>query len=148
MSGATVSRARIVGAARRWIGTPYVHQASLIHVGCDCLGLVRGVWRDVMGVEPEQAPPYTPDWAEALGVETLLEAAGRHFTPLDTNAFCGGDILVFRFREHLPAKHLGVATSATHMVHAHAGAAVAEITIGAHWRKQLAGAFAFPSVID
>ena len=29
----------------RWIGTPYRHQASLKGVGCDCLGLVRGVWR-------------------------------------------------------------------------------------------------------
>ena len=42
-----MTRADIVAAARRWVGTPYVHQASLIHVGCDCLGLVRGVWRDV-----------------------------------------------------------------------------------------------------
>ena len=35
------SRNAVVKEARRWIGTPYAHQASLIHVGCDCLGLVR-----------------------------------------------------------------------------------------------------------
>ena len=35
----------IVAAARSWIGTPYRHQASLKGVGCDCLGLVRGVGR-------------------------------------------------------------------------------------------------------
>ncbi|MGZ9409986.1 MAG: peptidase P60, partial [Methylocystis sp.] len=44
-----MTRADIVAAARRWRGTPYVHQASLMQVGCDCLGLVRGVWRDVIG---------------------------------------------------------------------------------------------------
>ena len=53
----SVEREVIVAAARRWIGTPYRHQASLIHVGCDCLGLVRGVWREVIGDEPEAAPP-------------------------------------------------------------------------------------------
>ena len=58
-------RAAIVAAARSWIGTPYRHQASLKGVGCDCLGLLRGVWRDVVGDEPERPPAYSRDWAEA-----------------------------------------------------------------------------------
>lgn len=143
----SVERATIVACARRWIGTPYRHQASLIHVGCDCLGLARGVWREVVGAEPEAAPPYTPDWAETLGLETLLDAAGRHFTPASVDAFRAGDVLVFRFRDHLPAKHLGIATSTTHMTHAHSGACVAEVAI-APWRRRFAAAFAFPGVID
>lgn len=109
---------------------------------------MRGVWRDVIGEEPELAPAYTPDWAEALGEETLLDAAHRHFRLVALSEFRKGDILLFRFREHLPAKHLGVATSTTHMIHAHAGACVAEIAIGAHWRKKLVAAFAFRGVAD
>ncbi len=144
----SLRRATIVAVARGWIGTPYHHQASLIHVGCDCLGLVRGVWRDVIGDEPEAAPPYTPDWAETLGFETLLDAARRHFTPAPGGNFRAGDVLAFRLQDHLPAKHLGIATSDTHMVHAHSGACVAEVAIGAHWRKRLAGAFGFPGVED
>ena len=66
-----LTRARIVAEARAWIGTPYRHQASLKGVGCDCLGLVRGVWRAVIGPEPERAPPYAPDWAEASGMNRL-----------------------------------------------------------------------------
>jgi NlpC/P60 family putative phage cell wall peptidase len=139
-------RGKIVAAARQWIGTPYQHQASLIDVGCDCLGLVRGVWREVVGLEPEAAPPYTPDWAEAGGLESLAKAARRHFVAIDLNAFRGGDVLLFRFRDNAPAKHLGIATSGTHMVHAHSGARVAEVAIGPHWRKRLVGAFAFPGV--
>ena len=50
-------RDEIVEAARAWLGTPYHHQASLRGVGCDCLGLVRGVWRELYGPEPEAAPP-------------------------------------------------------------------------------------------
>ena len=73
-----MTRAAIVEAARGWIGTPYRHQASLKGVGADCLGLLRGVWRETLGAEPEAVPGYSPDWAEALGQETLLCAARRH----------------------------------------------------------------------
>jgi len=61
----TLTRSQIVAKTRDWIGAPYQHQASLKGVGCDCLGLVRGVWRAVIGEEPERAPPYAPGWAEA-----------------------------------------------------------------------------------
>lgn len=142
------TRAEIVAAARRWIGTPYLHQASLIHVGCDCLGLLRGVWRETIGAEPEAPPPYTPDWSETLQNELLLDAARRRLTLIPIADFREGDVLVFRFRPHLPAKHLGIATSQTHMAHAHSGACVTEVPIGAHWRSRIAAAFAFPGLSD
>ena len=44
---------KIIAEARAWIGTPYHHQAAVKGVGCDCLGLVRGVWRAVYGADPE-----------------------------------------------------------------------------------------------
>ena len=47
----------MVAEARAWIGTPYVHQASVRGGGTDCLGLLRGVWRVVIGEEPETVPP-------------------------------------------------------------------------------------------
>ena len=58
------TRRAIISEARRWIGTPYCHQASVQGAGADCLGLLRGVWRVIYGAEPETPPPYTPDWAE------------------------------------------------------------------------------------
>lgn len=64
--------------ARAWIGTPYVHQASCRGGGCDCLGLLRGVWREALGEEPEAVPPYSADWSEPQGDEALLRAAARH----------------------------------------------------------------------
>lgn len=148
MNVEAITRHAIVEEARRWIGTPYHHQASLIQVGCDCLGLVRGVWRSVIGPEPEDPPPYSPDWAEAKGAERLALAAHRHFAAIDPQQFRAGDVLLFRFRDHAPAKHLGIATSATHMVHAHGGACVTETAIGSHWRKRIVAAFAFPGVVD
>ncbi len=138
------SRQVIISEARRWIGTPYMHQASLIDVGCDCLGLVRGVWRSVIGPEPEQALPYTPDWAEAGGGEPLVTAARRHFTETSVQHRQPGDVLLFRWRNGSPAKHMGIAASRTTMVHAHDGAVVCEIDIAAFWLKRLSHVFVFP----
>ena len=136
----------LVLEARRWIGTPYQHQASLIGVGCDCLGLIRGVWRRCIGPEPERFEPYSADWAEATREERLALAGQRHFQPVALESLCAGDVLLFRWRDHLPAKHAAIATSATTMVHAHDGASVAEVEIAPWWRRRLSHAFAFPII--
>ncbi len=75
------SESRIVAVARAWIGTPYLHQASTKGAGCDCLGLIRGVWREVHGDEPAPVPPYTPDWSEPQGQERLWDVARRLLGP-------------------------------------------------------------------
>ena len=144
---APVSRDLIVAEARRWLGTPYLHQGSLLGVGCDCHGLVRGVWRTVIGPEPEEAGPYSPDWAEATGVEALALAGDRHFTPVVVASFKAGDVLLFRWRDNVPAKHLAIAVASDRMIHAHDGACVAEVAIGPWWRRRLAFAYAFPGVV-
>jgi NlpC/P60 family putative phage cell wall peptidase len=136
----------IVAEARSWIGTPYRHQASLKGVGCDCLGLVRGVWRAIHGEEPERMPPYSRDWAEASLRETLAEAGARHLIPVAREAMQAGDVVLFRWRAGLVAKHAAILTSDASMVHAHDGAAVAEVAFAPWWRRRLAYVFRFPGV--
>ena len=80
---ANVTRAAIVAEARSWIGTPYRHQGSLKGAGCDCLGLIRGVYRVFYGPEKEPITPYSPYWAEESGEETLRDAARRHLVEID-----------------------------------------------------------------
>lgn len=143
-----IDRDALVAEARSWIGTSYRHQASVKGVGCDCLGLVRGVWRACLGEEPEAPPPYAPDWAEATGDETLAAAALRHLVPVPCDAFDRGDVLLFRWRDGCVAKHAAIASSATTMIHAHDGAAVCEVAITPWWRRRLAYAFTFPGVAD
>jgi len=142
----TLSRSAIVAEARAWIGTPYRHQASLKGVGCDCLGLVRGVWRALLGVEPQAAPAYSRDWAEATGAEALADAARRHLIEIATDDFAPGDVLLFRYRDRFPAKHAAIVGAPTTMIHAHDGAAVAEVAIAPWWCRRLAYAFRFPGV--
>ena len=139
-----VSRIRIIDAARGWIGTPYVHQASAKGAGCDCLGLVRGIWRELYGGEPEAPPAYTPDWNERRGDEALLAAARRNMTEREGRGFEPGDVLIFRVAADGPAKHCGIASSPDRFIHAYAGRAVVETWMNRWWRARLAGVFVFP----
>lgn len=139
-----IERHAILAEARDWIGTPYQHQASAKHAGCDCLGLVRGVWRALYGAEPEAAPPYTPDWAERAGAETLLAAARRHLDEISIEAAAPGDVLLFRMDAHSPAKHAAILDEGDGLIHAYWARAVVRSRFAPWWRARVAGAFSFP----
>jgi len=68
----------VVEAARLWLGTPYRHRASTLGAGCDCLGLLRGVWRSLYGDEPAAVPAYRADMRSDDHPEALREAAERY----------------------------------------------------------------------
>jgi NlpC/P60 family putative phage cell wall peptidase len=130
--------------ARSWIGTPYVHQASVKGAGCDCLGLLRGVWREAFGEEPEDVPAYSPDWAEASGAETLRDALARHFRAIAARDIASGDIALFRMNARGPAKHCGIVAekdSALTLIHARQNKRVSEEIFSETWRRRLTFAF-------
>lgn len=146
--------------AREWLGTPYRHQASLKGEGADCLGLVRGLWRETVGPEPQAIPPYSPNWAQTDGDEALLAALRRWMVEIAPEAAGCGDVLVFRMRPDSPAKHCGVLSAGSveagatgaggggaRMIHAYWGRAVVESWLGSWWRLRLAAAFAWPDVV-
>lgn len=140
-------RAAIVEAARGWLGTPYRHQASAKGEGADCLGLVRGVWREVVGPEPEAPPAYASDWAEVGGVETLWRAARRWLVEVPAASADVGDVLLFRMAPGCAAKHCAILSDTTgegRMIHAYWGRAVVESWMGSWWRRRLVAAFAWP----
>ena len=142
---AAADPAPVVAVARRWLGTPYVHQASLRGAGCDCLGLIRGIWREVVGDEPERPPPYAPFWGGERGDETLLAAARRHLLARPDGADPRpGDVLLFRYRAWLPARHAAVLETPGMMIHAREGVGVVREPFAPWWRRHLAGVFAFP----
>jgi len=136
----------VVVAARGWIGTPYLHQASMRGAGCDCLGLLRGVWRDVYGREPEPVPAYTQDWSEPQGAEVLLGAARRHLREKLLSDAVAGDVILFRMRGGMVAKHLGIVAgvgpTAT-FIHSYSGHGVVESALTTAWHRRIAACFAF-----
>ena len=138
---------RVVEVARGWLGTPYVHQASCRGAGCDCLGLLRGIWRELYGAEPVAVPGYTADWSEASGEERLWEAARQHLLERPLAEAAPGDVLLFRMRDSGVAKHLGV-QSATgpvpRFIHAYSGHGVVENALTPPWARRIVARFGFP----
>lgn len=145
-ASSVVDRAAIIAEARTWIGTPYHHQASTKGAGCDCLGLVRGVWRAVYGEEPEEPPPYSRDWAEAHRQETLADAAARHMVPVAIADMQLGDVPLFALNERAPAKHCAILTEPDRMIHSYESHPVAEVSLSPWWRRRIRFVFAFPDL--
>ncbi|THH38317.1 peptidase [Aliishimia ponticola] len=144
-------RPDVVAAARGWIGTPYIHQQSLRGAGCDCLGLLRGAWRELYGAEPEPMPAYTRDWSEPQGDEQLWRAAQRHLVAKDLDQVAPGDVLLFRMRAGSVAKHLGLQAATGDyptFVHAYSGHGVLESAFTLPWRRRVVARFAFPEEIS
>lgn len=152
-----INRERVIEIAKSWIGTPYHHQSSKKDIGTDCLGLIRGVWRDLYGCEPEQPPAYTPDWNErhwsaapwrrVTGTDPLLEGATRHLRCREDEHIIPGDVLVFRISRHGPAKHCGILSADDRFIHAYAGREVVEGWLNRWWRSRIAGVFSFPGSV-
>jgi NlpC/P60 family putative phage cell wall peptidase len=147
VSDIAISRACIAAAARGWLGTPYLHQASAKGAGADCLGLIRGLYTELLGRAPEAPPPYTPDWNERRPCdEPLLSAARRHLIAAGAPPFRPGQVLIFRIVKTGPAKHCGVVSAPDRFIHAYAGRAVIESWLCRWWTDRIAGAFEFPGV--
>lgn len=138
-------RELVITATRGWLGTPYHDQASVKGVGCDCLGLVRGVWRELYGPEPMPIPPYSRDWGETGAREPLAEAACKVMIELPTAGLVPGALLLFRMRAGAVAKHCGIVTAPDRFIHAYDRSGVVEVPLDAAWRRRAAFVFLFPS---
>lgn len=134
----------IIAAARSWLGTPYHDQASVKGAGVDCLGLARGIWREVVGPEPLSVPPYSRDWGEVMPSEVLAEGAAGWLKPIPLSEAGLGSVVLFRMMPSAIAKHVGILTSEANFIHAFQGIGVIEEEMTRAWRRRLAFAFDFP----
>ena len=139
-------RAEIVAAARDWLGTPYRHQAATLGAGCDCLGLLRGVWRSLYGDEPLALRAYRADWRDARHADELRAAAERLLWRAGDEALAG-QVVLFRLGRSVAPKHCGILVAAGRFIHAQEGLGVIEANLGEGWRRRVAGRFEFPGVV-
>ena len=135
----------VVATARSWLGTPYHDQASLRGVGCDCLGLARGVWRDLVGAEPQPIPPYSRDWGETGVREVLAEGARGMMIEIATAEIGPGALVLFRMAPRAIAKHVGILTAPDRFIHAYDRLGVIEEALTTAWSRRIAFAFRFPT---
>ncbi len=147
---AVADPALVIATTRSWLGTPYHDQASLRGVGCDCLGLARGVWREVVGDEPFPIPHYSRDWGETGPREVLAEGARAMMPEIAVSDAGPGALILFRMgRSTAPtraiAKHVGILTGPDRFIHAYERLGVVEEVLSPTWRRRIAFAFLFPS---
>lgn len=136
----------LAALARSFAGTPYRHQASAPGIGLDCLGLVRAIWRAKYGAEPPMVVlAYRPDWRDRISGAALETAARQLMCAVEPQAAGPGDVILFRLRRDLPAKHCGVLVAPGRFVHAQERVGVVEASLSAWWLRHAAGFFRFPN---
>jgi NlpC/P60 family putative phage cell wall peptidase len=138
----------VLTIARTWLGTPYLHQSSMQGVGCDCLGLARGIWRALHDDEPWEVPPYSRDWGEAGAREVLAEAARAALIEVALGDAGPGSLVLFRMAPGVPAKHcglLGESVIRPTLIHAYDRSGVVEEAFTPAWSRRAAFAFQFPA---
>lgn len=133
----------IVAEAQKWLGTPYRHRASTLGAGCDCLGLLRGVWRGLYGAEPTRVPLYRQDARDGEAGDAL-EVAAQRFLVTAGDEIAAGQVALFRLSGMAHARHCGIFVTSTRFVHAQEHLGVVEANLTDAWARPLVGRFEFP----
>lgn len=136
---------RAAAAAMGWLGTPYVTGQAVRGRGCDCVGLVRGVWSELTGRPLPEVPGWRRDWADARG-RPLLSAARAHLVEADPGEAGPGSAVILRLAGR--EVHTGIlgppdAEGNPTLIHAVEGVGVARVPLG-HFRPAIVFAGAFP----
>lgn len=138
----------ITAEARRWLGTPWHHQASLRGVGTDCIGFIAGV-AAACGSSEAQTFLNTPAWrsyGRAPDAALLFAMCDRLMDRIAIAAARDADVLVF--------EQLGVPNHPIHFAYVASGLGgptmihawfvvreVVEHTLDASWRDKTLRAY-------
>lgn len=144
-SAAEVSRDAIVAEARSWLGTPWRHQAAAKGVGCDCVGLIRGVAEPFIGPVPI-ALDYSARWHLYRAEPLMHRLFAERCAEIEADDALPGDVLSFGVGKG-PAHHCAY-VSPVGLIHCYREAGrVVEQSMTEWWRRNLRHAFRFPGAI-
>ena len=117
-------RARVVAAARQWIGTRYQNCADIQGVGVDCGMLLVRVFVDTGLCAPFDPRPYPADWHLHRSEERYLGFIFDRCAEVETPA--PGDVAVFRYGRTY--SHGAIVTRSDPLTIVHAYYAVKKVT--------------------
>jgi NlpC/P60 family putative phage cell wall peptidase len=128
----------VLGAARAWLGTPYRHRASSLGAGCDCLGLLRGVWRTLYGGEAMAVPNYAPSLRDPAHIDAL-QAAAETLLLAEDGPPGAGQVVLFRLSGQMAPRHCGILVTSARFIHAQERLGVVEADLTEPWARRMAG---------
>lgn len=143
-----MTRDDIQTIARSWIGTPYHHQAAIKGVGCDCLGLLRGLWVE-LGYRPiSMVPDYPQSWPKTQRQGYFAQSLAKYLRPIPIAQAMGGDVVLCRLSLGGPIVHAGILVQHNaeklNFIHAHSRFGVQETPYDPLWARLAQLAFRFP----
>lgn len=109
-------RSSVVAEARKWIGTPYHHQADVLGSGVDCGMLLVRVFVDTGLCDPFDPRPYANDWMLHRSEERYLGFVFDRTKEVTSPQ--PGDVVVYRFGRCY--SHGGIVTAANPLIIIHA----------------------------
>ena len=131
--------------ARSWLGTPFVHQASAKGQGADCLGFVRGVWRELHSGDNVPNLDYAANWFEETKQERLLDGLSGYLSERLDPGLSAGKITLFRLFRKYPAQHVGIILAAPNerltLIHSISGQGVVEVPMSEKWQARVVAQF-------
>ncbi|MEP1612660.1 MAG: hypothetical protein ABJL72_12160 [Roseobacter sp.] len=98
----------ILAHANAWVGTPFSRRAALRGAGADCIGLVRGIYRELTGqnIEP---PAWNGDWYDGP-TNPIFDGLYSHAQPVALDGVKPGHIITYRVG-HKRAAHVAILTA-------------------------------------
>jgi len=149
-----VRRQDIESTAEAWVGTPFLHQGRSRYLtdtrcgGCDCIGLIIGVSKDLSLISALGKPiafyddaTYSP-MPSGNRLHNLLSSHMIEKSPQEADI---GDVLLFKFVKY--PQHVAFFTSQDSIIHSHAPYGVRREILNDKWKKRLVGCFRFTEVI-
>lgn len=85
MSLALDQRAAVVAEARRWLGTPYHHNAAILGSGVDCARIILEAFAGAGLEERFDVGKYNHDWHLHRSEEKYLEVVERYMTRIEAD---------------------------------------------------------------
>ncbi len=129
-----------LSAARAWLGTPHVPMAAKRQIGCDCIGLVRGVFEEIEDRPAPAVPPLARDWFGARG-RPLVMALRMHLTEVPVIEAGPGTVVVLRIGGRREV-HCGILEEHGRLIHAMEGIGVVRVPAGQYLKTaRFAAAF-------
>ena len=121
----------VVKEAREWVDTPFRHQGRLKGVGCDCLGLIRGVYGNVY------SPSILPKDRTNYGIEIVVDL-NKHLrkVAVEVAEREPGDLILMKFSSQ--PTHMGIYVGDDRMIHAYSSVGrIVEHRISSQWKKRI-----------
>jgi cell wall-associated NlpC family hydrolase len=100
------NRADVIAEARKWIGTPFHHQACVCQQGVDCANLIAGVGL-ALGLVPHPLTDQERVYRRVPDPDRMRSIIAKYLDPVDTPQ--PGDILHMGWRKGRPM-HMGILT--------------------------------------